>query len=460
MDLYLAVPHYALGLGASRIHNWCWKDDAHRVFPWGMVYPCDGVPKPVAYAHRNQSLLFRHFSPVYVTPEVYVLTPDNHRLGGAKFQIIEGILNCIDIALSTHVYNLGVLNEHRLSATALKKAKVIYYPLPYCPSDEVCQKLQEWVQQGGTLYISGDISFEEQRQRSRIARLESLCGVTFQEEIVHGISINATNAIDQPCLQVTPKQAKILRHSEKGFPLLTENKIGQGHVFYNIDPVELHSTPERREKDVSTYKLVLAKAGIKPIHIIPDNSRIHVFNVPLEDGGKVFVLFNNDTNASRLKVTIQECEPPLTMTVALNRPALAWFDGNKRLRAIETQEECYLGTELFWKDSTDGILVSLDQRSILNSQALLHMPLKSGSFQLKGKQNWSQPVIETGDICNGLWNTFIKRDASRVELESNISIDSDQSRSLILITESGKCSGLRKTIEDSVLQPENIPLRN
>ena len=68
-SLFLAIAHYSLGLGASRIHNWCWKDSAHRVFPWGMVYPCDEVPKDIAYVHRNQSLLFRHFAPVYREPE-------------------------------------------------------------------------------------------------------------------------------------------------------------------------------------------------------------------------------------------------------------------------------------------------------------------------------------------------------------------------------------------------------
>ncbi len=43
--LFLAAAHYTLGLGGSRIHNWCWKDSSHRVFPWGMVHGCDGVEK-------------------------------------------------------------------------------------------------------------------------------------------------------------------------------------------------------------------------------------------------------------------------------------------------------------------------------------------------------------------------------------------------------------------------------
>jgi len=74
----------------------------------GLVYPCDGVPKDLAYVHRNQSLLFRHFAPVYQEPTVYVLTPDSHRLGGGKWAVTEGILTSIDLALAAHVDNLGV----------------------------------------------------------------------------------------------------------------------------------------------------------------------------------------------------------------------------------------------------------------------------------------------------------------------------------------------------------------
>ncbi|MFQ6097719.1 MAG: beta-galactosidase, partial [Armatimonadota bacterium] len=39
-DLFMTVCHYAFGLGASRIHNWCWKDNVERIFPWGLSYPC------------------------------------------------------------------------------------------------------------------------------------------------------------------------------------------------------------------------------------------------------------------------------------------------------------------------------------------------------------------------------------------------------------------------------------
>ncbi|HEY5910929.1 MAG TPA: hypothetical protein VJA21_10040, partial [Verrucomicrobiae bacterium] len=190
VELFLGIAHYSLGLGASRIHNWCWKDSAHNVFPWGMVYPCDGVPKDAAYAHRNQSLLFRHFAPVYREPSVYVLTADSHRLGGGKWEVIEGILKSFDLALATHVDNLGTLNEQGLQIP--NSAKVIFWPLPFCPSDETYAAVLAWVRQGGCLYVSGDISYDEFRRRSRTNRLEELCGARFLAEVYPNIRVNAT----------------------------------------------------------------------------------------------------------------------------------------------------------------------------------------------------------------------------------------------------------------------------
>ena len=64
-QLFLAVGHYALGLGAAKVQNWCLNDAQSHVFPWGMFYPQQHMPKDVAYVHRNQSVIWRMFAPRY-----------------------------------------------------------------------------------------------------------------------------------------------------------------------------------------------------------------------------------------------------------------------------------------------------------------------------------------------------------------------------------------------------------
>ena len=465
IDLFLAIAHYSLGMGASRIQNWCWKDDAHRVFPWGMVYPCDNVPKDIAYVHRNQSLLFRQFVPVYEEPTVYVLTPDAHRFGGGKWQVIEGILQSINLALATHVHNLGTLNEFNLEIP--KSAKAIFYPLPFCPGDDAYNKVLNWVRAGGVLYTSGDISCDQLRQRTRRSRLEELCGVRFLAENYPNISLPASNALDHPCIKVENAGATVLKKAVDGTPLLVENNIGKGLVIFTTDPIELHSVPARQSGDIDLYRSILQRAGVQPSGLEPNNPLIHVFRLPLQDGGLVYVLFNTDESAPIQRVTLKDCQPPVTLDIARKRPALLWFDGKRVLRAVESQGQCTVGGNQILTDNTGGIVLALDDERLDSSKELLLMPLQPGSITLHLSNAWKTPTLTTGEIRNGKWKTFETRllnsiDPNNVGTRSTghlqtfpplapgvINVGTDQVFSLLILHE-GKSARWQKSIDQSI----------
>lgn len=462
-SLFLAIAHYSLGLGASRIHNWCWKDSTHRVFPWGMVYPCDGVPKEIAYVHRNQSLLFRHFTPVYREPNVYVLTADSHRLGGGKWQVIEGILKSFDLALATHVENLGTLNEDGLKIPA--SAKVLLYPLPFCPTDETFTKVRDWVLRGGVLYLSGDISYDEFHQRTRTNRLEELCGVRFLAENYPNIGLSPTNSADQPCIKVEPAShvagqdstVKVLRRARDGSPLVVEHRVGSGTVIFSTDPIELHSLPRRRASDLALYRSVLAAAAVNPIGLQPDDPSIHAFRVPMEDGGRVYVLFNTENAGPEKRVTLTDEQPPIAISVAPKRPALLWFDGRGALRAIEAQGGCALANKTVLQDETGGIVLSLDRQDTRSSRALLLMPLRSGSVRLVSDRKWQKATVLTGDIQEGKWRSYDTAPAEQSEGGLLIEVSPDQAFRLLLVSESGSTSKWCRTTERAMNDPARLP---
>lgn len=460
-SLFLAIAHYSLGLGASRIHNWCWKDSAHRVFPWGMVYPCDEVPKGIACLHRNQSLLFRHFTPVYREPDVYVLTADSHRMGGGKWQVIEGILKSFDLALATHIDNLGTLNEDGLVIPP--SAKVIFYPLPFCPADETFGKVRDWVRHGGVLYLSGDISYDECAQRTRTHRLEELCGVRFLAENYPNIGVNATNAADQPCIKVEPlatngdTTTKVLRRAAEGSPLVIEHRLGRGTVIFSPDPIELHSVPARRENDLALYRSVLAAAHVRPIALQPDDPLVHVFRLPMRDGGQVYVLFNTDDATSARTVALVDCKPALTVSVAPKRPGLLWFEGRGALRAVEAQSAGRLGEQALLQDDTGGIILSLDRRDVRRSRALLLMPLRPGTVHLSTGTKWHTPIVLTGDIHNGKWRHCESTPATTSTAGLEVKVSPDQALSLLLVTESGSASKWCQAVERAMNAPASLP---
>ena len=455
LEHYLAIPHYALGLGASRIHNWCWKDDAPRVFPWGLCYPCDSVPKDILYAHRNQSLLFRHFAPVYRDPAVYLLTADTHRFGGGKWQILDGILAGIDLALATHVENLGTLNEMNLQIPA--SARLIFFPLPYCISDDASEKLLRWVRQGGVLYLSGDLSFDQERRRTRTRRLEELCGVRFVAENYANIAVQAASAQDQPCLKLDLAGAKALRRSADGQPLVLDHALGKGHVIYTPDPIELHSTPPRRAQDVALYRTVLQTGGISPIGLRPDDPSLHVFRVPLEDGGVVYVLFNADETQASRQVTLLDPRPSITLDVARRRPALLWVDKRGAILAIENQGECRAGDASVLVDHTEGIALALDGQDLRRSHAVVLMPLKPGPVRLIRTSRWNQPVVETGEIRHGTWQILEATPLPSQAQDLQMTIQPDQALSLLLLCDSNDLPRWRAALARAMTDPASLP---
>jgi hypothetical protein len=428
-----------------------------------MVYPCDEVPKDIAYVHRNQSLLFRHFAPVYREPNTYVLTADSHRMSGGKWQVIEGILKSVDLALAIHVDNLGTLNEDSLAIPT--SAKVIFYPLPFCPTDETFTKVCDWVRRGGVLYLSGDISYDEFHRRTRTQRLEELCGVRFLAENYPNISVSATNPADQACIKVEPSftaastgpAAKVLRRAADSSPLLIENRVGRGTVIFSTDPIELHSVPARRESDLAVYRSVLGKAAVKPIGLLPDDPLIHTFRVPMRDGGQVYVLFNTDETQPRKAVTLAGCQPPVTISVASQRPGLLWFDGRGALRAVEAQGACNLGDKNVLHDETGGMVLSLDREDIRRSRALLLMPLRPGPIRISTDREWHKATVMTGDIHDGKWGSCETVTAGRTETGLVINVSPDQVFSLLLVTESGNASKWCKAIERSMNDPVSLP---
>ena len=455
IELFLGIAHYSLGLGASRIHNWCWKDSAHHVFPWGMMYPCDGVPKDTAYVHRNQSLLFRHLAPVYREPSVFVLTPDSHRFGGGKWQVIEGILKSIDLLLAVHVENLGTLNEDYLEIPP--SAKVIFYPLPFCPLDSAYSKLSNWVKKGGVLYLSGDISYDELRQRTRTNRLEELCGVKFVTENYPNISLTATNAADQPCIRVRPGAGKVLETAADGSLLLVENRVGKGCVLFTTDPVELHSVAARRDKDLALYRRVLSLGGVDPLGLEPNDPRIHLFRQPLQDGGQVYVLFNTDETRSARTVTLRDCCPPVTLAIARKRPALLWFDGKGALRAVESQGQYRVGSDHLLTDETRGIVLTLDGQDVRRSRALLLMPLQPGTVRVNQTQPWRSGVVTTGEIRDGEWWSYESTPLNFSSNEWTVKVSSDQAFSLLLVCESTEVNRWTQAIERTITDPVSLP---
>ena len=465
IDVFLAVAHYALGLGASRIHNWCWKDSSHWVFPWGMNYPCDEVEKDTAYVHRNQSLLFRHVRPVYEAPLVHVMTPDTHRLGGQKTRVIEGILNAIQLVLGCHVDSLGMLNEHHVVIPP--SAKVIFLPIPFCLTDAPYQQLLGFVRAGGTLYVSGDMSFDPLRRRTQRDRLMALCGVRFIRERYANIDFEKSPAEDlhpvdphwpvipgaRPCIEIEPAGAEPLYRTPDGRPVVFRHVLGRGRVLFNADPIELRTDRTTLAPHIPLYRRVLAEGGVTPSPIEPDQPDLHVLRVPLVDRGQVVVFFNADEEAPQRTVRWRGPHGTLTFGIRRQRPALVWYDGNGQLRAAEVQGDLRCDDRLILSDGTDGIVFALDRRDLRDSTAILLMPLRAGRIVLNGRAGLQNAAVEVGEVREGHWCAFELRPPRETPEGLLVDVGDDHAFSLLLLCERSKLPEWRQTVRQAMLDP-------
>jgi len=357
--------------------------------------------------------------------------------------------------LAAHVPNLGTLNEEWLEIP--RSAKVIFYPLPFCPSDEAYLKVSNWVRAGGVLYLSGDISYDQLRRRSRTHRLEELCGVRFVSERYPNIAVNTTNAANQPCLRVEPTGAKVLRRTADGSLLKVENHVGRGRVVFTTDPVELHSTPGRHEQDLALYRGVLQTAHVAPLAVTPDDPRLNVLRLPLRDKGTVWILFNTDGTQPVRTFTVRTEKAPITLTVARHRPALLWFNEAGALRAVETQGACAVGNDQILVDGTRGIVLTLDGKDVTRSHALLLLPLQPGQVSWRSSSGWGETIVETGDVRAGAWLTLSTQAAHRDRGLMRVQVSEDQALSMLLVCERSALKHWRSNLERMVTNPASLP---
>ncbi len=185
LDRFSMVVHHAFGRGGSMIATWDAADLDYYVFPWGLMYSDRRVPKRILSAYRNYNLFFRRLRPAWHRPDVLLVLPDENRRSGNFHVVNEALFNAARLLLHSRV-DFSAINDGGL-ARVKNAPRALFYPIPFCPSDDVTAQLYRLAEAGAHVYISGDFSLGPSRQRTREARLSTLAGVRFERELRPGI---------------------------------------------------------------------------------------------------------------------------------------------------------------------------------------------------------------------------------------------------------------------------------
>jgi hypothetical protein len=457
LQLFAAVAHYGIGLGCSKIQNWCLRDAQARVFPWGLFYPNQLIPKDVAFLHRNQSIAWRFMTPVYEAPPLTICLANQLRLGNDANVGLQIAHRTFADLLSLHLpYN--VIDDGHL-ADLPSTTRVLFYPSPFSMSDATFEQLVTWVNSGGTLFVTGDFTFDEDRRRSRTKRWQQLAGVEFLEENYPQINRQAGQpaTVDfkfdppfrgevRPRAKVRAMTAEVLAATESGEPCLVRQTQGRGTVYCCLDPLELDSSTEDLRRKL--YASIAAACELKPLQIRPDVPWLHVMQQPTRNG-QVQVVFNTRPGAAVADVRLSNQAGRVALNVRDRWPVLVATTHAGEVMVATTDGEAAANGDLLVGGAGRKGIISLTGEDVRRSSSLLITPYETGTIELPERAN--ERVAVMGEFAHGQWCEFerINLAPGRVEIE----IDADRLTTLILVCDKGQAAHAVRSLSRVFYRP-------
>ena len=460
---FLAIAHYGFALGASKIQNWCWKYPADLPFEWGINYPNDLVPRDVRAFYRNSGLLFRQLRPRYEGSDVVVLLAGENRMGGQGSQVVEGQLNSIRLLLDQRL-RFATLADDYLDALP-GNVKTVFYPLPYCPSDAIVERLTKFVDAGGQLYVSGDISYDALRQRTRTHRLRDLCGLEFVSERFPNIQYQKGALQTSPIGSQWPEYmaapgivtrtagARVLLQTTDGTPVVTEFNRGRGRVIFSADPVELHGDPRFQTYANKFYGALLNTLQLKGEALEPGDAPIHCFRVPSQDDRQIVVLVNHDAEKAVQGFSVSCADDHVRLTLRPRMSGVVVGTPGKGIQAIESSADAFVGEELLLATDLHVMAISFDQESLLRSRRLLLLPMGHGKMRVPKAARWRQPVVLVGEIAGSRWRQLERFLPNLLEGGLDLPITRDRALSMIIVCETSEQNAVVQEMEVWVNAP-------
>ncbi len=415
--------HHALGLGAACMSSWHWRDPMEGVFPCGLVHQT-GVPRPTAQLYRAMALTFGTLKPKSMTPEVYLLLPDSGRQSGQREAVIRAFHKASDLLVSCRA-SFGLFPDGSLDRLP-REAKALIYPVPFDPGDIVLAQLTRFVEGGGCLYVSGDISYDVQRGSARRDRLTRLCGVDAVGEPrakpLDNPPVLGPLSVARPYLTLKAAGADVLV-AHAGTPILTRYRLGKGQVWFNADPVELDAAPAN---GVTTYLDFLKSAHIEGLAAEPDEPGLHVFRVPGETSDAWIV---SQTNGRTWKGRLGDFD--VLLPQGGEGVLIVRHDGS--LQAAGCAGTVCKDGQTLLSCSARVFVVAQEGLSLADAKSLCVLPIGAGDVRIT-RTNKVNMIAESGEIRNGVWHRFGPIAVSRAGDALVLSVPAAYERDMIRVT--------------------------
>lgn len=356
---FLFLTHITFGMGGSFMNTWHWRDPMEGIFPFGQLH-ADFAPRQALYIMRAMALLFASLRPRYERPKIYVLAPQQGFVSGERMAFHDAFRRCLRVLLELKV-DFEVITEEKLPLLP-SDAQLLFYPSPFAISQATFGQLLDFLNRGGKLFLSGDISRDESLKPVNEDRLKLLLGEASEE--VSGLRIG---------------------------------RRGKGEVFYLPQALEMEGKSEGRLYEV--YRTVLERAGVERLRISPERRDLLAFRLPTKEGGEAFFLINYGKGG---RFAWQGME------VELGDMSTGFLHISQRgeVLSLEAQGEVRLNEERIIKGDGHFVILSLSGEDIRRSRSLAILPLSEGEVEIVHREG--ELKGEVGEIREGRWVTLAK----------------------------------------------------
>ncbi len=431
-------------MGGNHYQQWCWNDESKYVFPWGMNYTGDKAPRDLYYWFRNTNFVLKQAEPVYKAPEVAIILPDSTRASGSQIWYggHYGAINAIDILQGTGADAILTLNESNLVIDPA--IKVIFYPMAYTMPQAVYDALKAWVEQGGTLYISGDFTYDPiSRTRSFDARLEELAGVRATKVRYAGLDQKRVMPVDYtdgttkrygvPNLKLELAGAQTLFYDADDTPVIVKHQHGLGTVIYSADPFEYQGEESMRKANIALYRQVLDAAGVSYVKMNADAQNLKLFRQTLRDGGAFYEILN--VADQKVTASLPVGEHNYNVTLVGNDTDYLRIGKNGELLSVLCEGSLVRDNTLLLNNDAFAHVTTMDGLDLTQSRRIVVMPQQVGTIKLHSNAPWQDLTVRIGQVENGLWVDMGEVVFTYADGYISIRVNEDMVNAVILIGE-------------------------
>lgn len=460
---FLAIAHYAFALGASKIQNWCWKYPSDLPFEWGINYSNELVARDVRAFYRNSGLFFRGLRPRYRPDDVVMLVAGENRKGGKGASVLAGISNGIRLLIDRRVPFNTLADEFIEDLPG--NVTTILYPLPYCPNDTVVARLQQFVERGGQLYLSGDLSYDRLRQRTQAQRLKNLCGVEFVRERyanidygaarlpVRGLSAGWPDYMAAPGIEMRLAGARALVATAEGVPVVTEFAAGSGRVIFSADPIELHGDARCQPYAHAFYAALCRQLRLRQEKIEPEAAPVHCFRVPSQDGSAITVLVNCSAGEAVNGLVVPTRAGKVTLSLGARLSGAIVEGADHELHAVESSADVTVDGQLSIGSDLHFMAASMDGRPLRSTLAMMLLPMGEGRMRIPNASRWRRPLVLTGEMSGGQWKEGERFEPERDGDTLPVPISATRRLSILIVCEAADRDAATRRLELRATRP-------